>query len=664
MEEFSGDRLAHARMQLERFHAIPLSKDSPRDIIRDSWRRCLEAGLDPAKTPKQVDSSSQELRELIDQESFLLHLARSEFVRLQRQLPGNICLLGFANRDAVLMDVACSNPSVRSASKAAPGSCWNEKFRGTNAIGTAAVSRGPVAVCLQEHFLRHYGALTCVAATVCDPDGDLVGILHVSSNSAIRQQHTMSLLSMSAMHIESELFRQRYSSGVVLQFHSRDEFANTLDAGLIALDEDGRIISSNRQARFFLEGLPLEAGRHFDEIFRIPFKQFMASPQIAGDLTQLVDIKGSSSSVCVHVPGGNAKNGWGGRRVSESGGQKRQTPGFVSSDPAVSAVVSLAKRAVTMSIPILIRGETGTGKELLARYAHRVSGRSGRFVAVNCAAVPESLIEAELFGYREGAFTGARNGGSEGLILQANGGTLFLDEIGDMPLNMQPTLLRFLDSWMVRPIGSGREVKVDIQLITATNCDLEQAVAEKRFRRDLLHRIEGVEILLPTLRERSDFDEIVRDLLAGVSPHLQIAEEALRLLREQPWSGNMRELRNILVRSALMSTGHRLTSETVERVLSKHHDLETGRGSESQALFDLRSRAIAEAYRRNNGNISRAAQTLRVSRNTIYRELRQLGLMDGGVKGSVSHRATGLTVDRPAMSVQKRNIRRPNLFNR
>jgi sigma-54 dependent transcriptional regulator, acetoin dehydrogenase operon transcriptional activator AcoR len=628
------------RIQLQRPDSASLSNDLPRDKIRDSWQRCVSAGLDPTQVPKQTNASSQELRKLIDQESLLVHVARPELCKLQTYLPGDNCLIGFANRDAILIDVVCSNPMVRSASRSMPGSCWREMFRGTNAIGTAAFSGSPTAVSLQEHFLHYYAALTCLAAPVIDPDGEIAGIIHVSSNSPIRQQHTMSLLCMSALHIESELFKRRHRSAIMLQFHSREEFADTLDAGLIAFDEGGRILGSNRQARFFLEELPLENGRHFDEIFRAPFREVIGRRQMASDVTRLVDTKGGSSAVRVHVPESSAKCWPVPRRtpkVQELG--RPSAPPFICTDPAISDAVSLVARAVAMSVPILIRGETGTGKEMLAQHAHQLSGRSGRFVAINCAAVPESLIESELFGYREGAFTGARSGGAEGLVLQADGGTLFLDEIGDMALNLQPALLRFLDSWTIRPIGSSREVKVNIQLITATNCDLEKAIAEKRFRSDLLHRIEGVEILLPPLRDRSDFDEIVRNLLNQISPHLEIGEDALSFLREQPWAGNMRELRNLLVRSMLTCDGGHLSAAAVEPFLRKGQQPSTGSRRGAPTLRDVRRRAALDAYRKNDGNISKAAQSLHVSRNTLYRELREAGLINSGTQGPLSRRA-------------------------
>lgn len=609
-----------------------------RKKIRESWQRCFDSGLDRLQVPRQLETSSQELRELRDRDSFLLHLVRSELLKLQKQLPGDSCLLGFANRDSVLIEVACPNPNVLSASRALPGSCWQEKFRGTNAIGTAAFTRGPVAVTTQEHFLHEYSALNCIATTLHGPDGELLGTIHVSSSSPIRQRHSMALLRMAAAHLESELFKQRHRSAIVLQFHSREEFAGTLDAGLIALDEDGQVISSNGQAQFLLEGVSLQPGRHFDEIFRTEFREFMSRRRGAAEAAQLTDIKGSSSSVRVYLPEQSA----GPRSVSASSRKPedadRISPGFICSDSTVARAVAMARRAVALSVPILIRGETGTGKEMLAQYVHRISGRTGPFVAVNCAAIPESLIEAELFGYRDGAFTGARSGGAEGLILQANRGTLFLDEIGDMPLNLQPALLRFLDSWTVRPIGSKKELKVDVQLVTATNCDLEQAVAERRFRRDLLHRINALDIYLPPLHQRSDFDEIVTSTLAELSPHLRVSEGALRILRQQPMPGNVRELRNILLRAALNCEGPECSAAIIHSLLSKAGSSGAVPTDSGSPLLDMRRNIILDAYRKNDGNISKVAQALRISRNTVYRELRQSGLIETGNKPHESHR--------------------------
>ncbi len=629
---YRQDHLTRARALLGSSRSTEISPDLVRTEIRESWQRCLEWGLDPGRPPRQMRLSGRELRALLERDSYLMRVAQSELRKLQKQVPSDAFVLAFSSRDEILVDVVPMHSSVSGVSEVTPGVCWKESIRGTNALGTAAFTRRPVCVHALEHFFPDYGGITCTTAPVTDPEGEVVGLLDVVSDWRSRWRHTMSLTCMSARHIEAELFRERFRSCLILQFHSREEFAHTLDAGLFALDQEGRILGSNRQARFFLHGLPIEAGRHFDEVFRVPFHEFVSRWRKTGGLTQLADIMGSSYSVCVCGPDYHPRTFFSFAHEASSHPAATPPAGFVCQDPVVLHSVSLVERAVQISIPILIRGETGTGKEMLAQYAHRMSGRKGRFVAVNCGSIPEDLIQSELFGYSEGAFTGARSGGAKGMVIEADGGTLFLDEIGDLPLSLQPTLLRFLDNWTIRPIGSNKELNVDVQLIAATNCDLEQAVAEKRFRRDLLHRIDAVDVYLPPLSERSDFDQIVLDLLGRLAPRTAISEDALRMLRKHTWEGNIRELRNILTRALISCPGPVLSAEAMEPVLRDGPS--DGPAPEpdspvSSLLVDLHHHAVLDAYRKSDGNISKTAQALHVSRNTVYRELRRAGIVAG-----------------------------------
>jgi transcriptional regulator of acetoin/glycerol metabolism len=627
---YREDRLIRARASLGYSGSTGISPGLVRREISDSWQRCLDWGLDPGRPPREMRLTQQELHCLLEQDSYLMHLAKSELRKLQKQVPNDTFVLAFSNRDEIVMDVVPLHSSVNGASEVMQGVSWKENIRGTNALGTAAFNRRPVCVHALEHFFPGYGGITCTTAPVSDPDGEVVGLLDVVSDRHSRWQHIMSLTCMSALHIEAELFRERFRSDLIVQFHSREEFAHTLDAGLFALDEQGRILGSNWQARFFLKGLPIQAGHHFDEVFRISFREFVSRPQMAGGLAQLADIQGSSYSVCVRSPGVRLRRIFPLALSASSDPAETLPAGYVCQDPVVMHSVSLVSRAVKMSVPILIRGETGTGKEMLAQYAHQASKRSGQFIPVNCAAVPEDLIQSELFGYSEGAFTGARRGGARGLVQQADGGTLFLDEIGDLPLSLQPVLLRFLDNWTIRPIGSNKEQKVDVQLVAATNCDLEQAIVEKRFRRDLLHRIDAVEVFLPPLRERSDFEQIVLNLLARISPEARISDDALRMLREPAWEGNIRELRNVLTRVLISCLEPVLSAEAVESVLGDGRQDGPATHSNSSApsaLAGLHRRAVLDAYRKNEGNISKTAQALHVSRNTVYRELRRAGIV-------------------------------------
>ncbi len=229
-------------------------------------------------------------------------------------------------------------------------------------------------------------------------------------------------------------------------------------------------------------------------------------------------------------------------------------------DTQIASVVDKIRRVLDRDIPMLILGETGTGKELLARAIHVDSVRAKQpFVAVNCASIPETLIEAELFGYEDGAFTGARRKGAVGKIVQANGGTLFLDEIGDMPVALQAHLLRVLQERQVTPLGSSKSVAVDVSIICATHRNLREMIDRKQFREDLFYRLNGLAVRLPALRERSDLLALVRRILdqlaepSGRPRRLQPDSDVLRLFQHYPWPGNVRQLFNVLRTAAVMA---------------------------------------------------------------------------------------------------------------
>jgi len=284
------------------------------------------------------------------------------------------------------------------------------------------------------------------------------------------------------------------------------------------------------------------------------------------------------------------------------------------------AIASLAEGVNAGERFLTLLGATGTGKEHLARHAHAAAGRTGAFVPVNCAALPRSLVESELFGYEDGAFTGARRQGATGLVAQADGGTLFLDEIGDMPLELQAVLLRLLDDWQVRPVGGQRARRVDVQLVAATNADLEGRIAAGSFRADLFYRLNVVGVGLPGLAERSDFRVIATRLLAELAPGARLAPEALARLGRHQWPGNVRELRNVLARLSLMCPEGTIGPAAVARLLGPDEGRTRPEQPGSALRQSVRARILA-AYEQEGRNVSRAARRLGVSRNTIYRAI-------------------------------------------
>jgi transcriptional regulator of acetoin/glycerol metabolism len=585
--------------------------------IRSSWQRCYDTGLDPFGSPSHVQVNDADLNKRREDNDVVRRLAKMEMENLHRQIAGSKFVIVFADKDGVVLDRIVDGPVHSNNHQwTLPGSVWQEEVNGTNALGLVAVTGRPAIVHGSEHYFRTYGVLTCAAAPIFGRNGSLVGIIDATSDCRSRQRHTLALVGMSCLTIENGLFRDRHKGTLIFELHNRREFLGTLQSAMLAFDEEGFIVESNRQARLFLPDMPRERV-HFDQIFRTPFKRFLNRLPGARSVN-LVDMEGSSFAV---------------RAFNYHPRKRPDTPvpphpfirdsreiQMVSEDPSIRSAMHMVRRAVELSVPILIRGETGTGKEVMARYAHAVSSRKGEFVAVNCAALPANLIESELFGYQDGAFTGATRGGAKGLVRQANRGTLFLDEIGTMPAAVQAKLLRFLDRMEIRPIGNATEIPLDIQLISATNTVSRAKEGTDELRPDLLYRINTTEVCLPPLRQRRDFQAILDAIIETFQHPLELEPGALRLLEAHHWPGNIRELKGILTRLLIMCESGKAGADDVEKVLGVSS---AGPGEEqSKNLADQELEIVRSSYERNSGNISAIARELGISRNTVYKKLK------------------------------------------
>jgi transcriptional regulator of acetoin/glycerol metabolism len=616
-------RVENAWMRLEQQGTPPaelLSAD-----IYDSWMRCISYGLDTLRPPLPEFVSPAVLRQEQQRCSLVRGLALAEMHTLHQQIAGSNFMIAFANADGLLLDII-SDPSFSEASNAAsirPGAVWKESICGTNGLGTAAHLKRAIVVHGRDHFFSRYNNLTCIAAPIFAPDGELAGILDASSDCVSRQAHTQALVAMAATQIENGLFREHHRGNILIAFHNRGEYLHTLSAGLLAVDNEGSILAANRAAGILLHGLPASPGRRFADVFRTKFSTYLDEGR-RKERQRLEDDVGSQFvSTIENTRGFPMIQGVSRPRPPLP---KEIATQFVSADPAIAAVVRRVEVAAARKMPILIRGETGTGKEQLARHAHVASGRTGAFVPVNCAALPDSLIEAELFGYAEGAFTGAKKGGAGGLFKEADGGTLFLDEIGDMPVTLQAVLLRFLDDWTVRPVG-GVKRQVDVLLVSATNANLDESIAKGRFRSDLLFRLNTLEVTLSPLRERSDFAKIARHLIEKIDPSADLTESAVDRLAELNWDGNIRELRNVLSRLSLAQPGHLIDETSVDNLLGpacseRRPERASGSDGLEHGLHEIQRAHVLTAYAETGNNISKTARRLGVSRNTIYRALR------------------------------------------
>ncbi|MBI2239517.1 MAG: sigma-54-dependent Fis family transcriptional regulator [Magnetospirillum gryphiswaldense] len=619
-----GQTLRHARQLLESGQLPPVHLVGA--VVAQSWRRSMDAGLTPWRGQDGAHLSAPDLTRAIDRRRELVTRARPVMEYLHAQTRGSGSMVILADEGGVLLDTLGDADFLNRAERVAlmPGASWHEAHRGTNAIGTALAESAPVSVHGGEHFLEHNSFLTCAAAPVAGPDGRLLGVLDISGHRRGRHPHTAGLVSAAAHMIENRLFEARHEGGLRLRLHPQPDGIGTLAEGLLALDGDGRIIGANRAALALLGLAPGALG------------QVRVQDRLAVDLDGLLDwgqgrsgapfmadsSRGQRLFLRVEAPPRKS-------RVSVATPAHRDALSTLESGDAVLAqAVAKARKVVGKDIALLLMGESGVGKEVFAHAAHASGPRAaGPFVAVNCAALPEHLIEAELFGYAPGAFTGARRDGSPGRIRQAHGGTLFLDEIGDMPLSMQTRLLRVLQDREVVPLGGGKAVRVDFALMAATHQPLKQAVADGRFRADLYYRLNGLSLTLPPLRGRADLQALVARILDTIEPGggLALSAQVAQAFADHCWPGNIRQLANVLrTAAALLEPG-----ETRIRWQHLPEDLVDEMRAppcpEPGAMGDLR--AVSDAVMERTlaacgGNVSRAAKQLGVSRNTLYRRLR------------------------------------------
>lgn len=627
--------LAHARAIRARGVAMP-PDGLPPPVILDSWARCLDVGLLPGSPLTVPVVEAPDLSRRRERSEFVRRLAQAELETLSRQIAGSNFLLAFADHEGVILDLFADNRFAMSGSDAGilAGSVWTEAVAGTNGLGTALATAGPVAVTGLEHYFLKLGDISCTAAPVRDAHGQVVGVLDASSYYESRQRHTQALVQMAATHIENGLLAHQMNGQLVLALHPRAEFLATLSAGLLAFDGEGRLVAVNGPGRSLLSGLDAARGTRFEELFREPLEHVMARLHLGADV-RLRDALGSALVARMvgrprgepsrllprsAVPAVRARKEQPAIATAGSGGD---THPFLATDPAVAEACRLVEAAVRMKVPILLHGETGTGKEMLARHAHRVSGRSGEFVAINCAALPGELFEAELFGYVGGAYTGGRREGSAGLIVAADGGTLLLDEVRELPLHLQAALLRFMDDQTVRPVGGQAARRVDVQLLAASHADLEAEVQARTFRADLLYRLNTVRVTLPPLRSRRDLPQAVRWVLRDIDPQASIDEGAVARLAQHAWPGNFRELRSTLTRALLqrqgVERGAALARADIDAVLPPPAGPSAAPAS---ALQRTAGELVRLEYERSGQSVSRTARTLGISRTTVYRHLR------------------------------------------
>jgi sigma-54 dependent transcriptional regulator, acetoin dehydrogenase operon transcriptional activator AcoR len=635
------------------------------DLIEQSHLRCSAFGLTRIERPEYEPMMRSDLTVARERNQRLFAHAAPVMEMLFEQIAGTESMIVLTDAQGTILHSVGDADFLGRASKVAlaPGVNWAEHSKGTNAIGTALFEAMPTLVHAGEHFMHANHFLTCSAAPIFDPRGDMLGVLDVSGDQRSFHQHTMGLVRMSARMIENHWLCDDNSNRLRVHFHSRVEFIGTLLEGILVIGEGGKILGANRSAldQLNLGTVSLRAhtltslfgtsvaalSAHFRSPLQLPMQLSVPS-----GARFHVHARANWAAAVTSAQRGEAADGTNPAAAAphpaaaaaatevQAGLKFLQT-----GDPQVDAVVQKVRRIIDRDIALLILGETGTGKELLARAVHQDSSRAKQaFVVVNCASIDETQIEAELFGCENGAFTGARRKGSPGRIVQANGGTLFLDEIGDMPLAVQARLLRVLQERSVTPLGSQRRVPIDIALIAATHHNLRERVRQQQFREDLYHHLNGLALRLPPLRDRTDLPALTQRILQIECPNgtPEISAPVMGLFRRCAWPGNIRQLANVLRTAAVMASGEALITEahlsddfiddTGRSIVPAAPALPTStrvpaasplRPGHEATLEETELELVRSTLAATQGNISEASKRLGVSRNTIYRKLRR-----------------------------------------
>ena len=606
--------------------------------VARSWRRSLAAGLLPTGAQTEVQHvSALDLRNTLASNVDFLSHSRPVMEFLFEQVRHSQGMVILADQRGTLMHTLGHAEFLGKAERVAlsSGACWQECYRGTNAIGTALVEQSAVEIHGAEHYLERNGFLTCTAAPIMSGRGELMGVIDISGDHRSSHPHTLGLVNMAARMIENRLLAANGRRQIRLHLHPHLEGIGSVAEGLLVLSDDGWVVAANRAGLAQLGIGTQDLGAvQLGSVMDVRLQELLSRHQRRPGQSSQVRLN-DGTTLFVQVQTDRAA--FPAIPVPALVSTHTTTPDALSrldtGDQRWHSSTEKARRVLNKPIPLLIQGESGVGKELFARAVHESSARrDGPFVAINCAALPENLIESELFGYTAGAFTGARREGSLGRLREAQGGTLFLDEIGDMPMAMQARLLRVLQERRVTPLGAGRSVDVDFSLVCATHCKLREQAQSGAFRSDLYYRINGLTVLLPALRERTDFEPLTWRLLGNLQPEVEIglAPDLLEPLSAYHWPGNLRQYVNVLRTAIAMLDPH-------ETVIGWQHlpdDLVLDLRPEPPAtpvprdaaqtthnLGELSRLTIRQALDASHGNMSQAARRLGISRQTLYRKL-------------------------------------------
>ncbi|MDT8901636.1 sigma-54-dependent Fis family transcriptional regulator [Anaeroselena agilis] len=635
--------------------------------IADSWRKCARTGVDPADGKGRVVLEHADLRRRVDENRVIVSLAKPFMQNLYQFFRTSGFIIVLTDAAGYILESFGDTESLQNARTInfLPGADWQDVSVGTNAIGTALATGAPIQVSGHEHFCLRHHCWTCSAAPIIGQGGKILAVLDVSGPAQACNSHTLAMVVAAAEAISMQLAIREKNRELAMANRRLTSIFNTMSEGVILIDRHGVVNEVNAVVGRITDRPSDEVvGRPIEKLLGgfAPFtRRMLADKQPYADIELMLPGKNGASHCLVSgepVTDGQGQISGGVivvRPIKQVRTLVNRFSGYyttfrfsdiIGASPQLLEAVRVARLAAAGAANVLLQGESGTGKELFAQAIHHHSPRSdGPFIVVNCGAIPRELIGSELFGYEEGAFTGAARGGRPGKFELAGGGTVFLDEIGDMPLEQQAVLLRVLQEKKLVRVGGSRVIPADVRVICATNKDLAHEVVKGTFRQDLYYRLNVIAITIPPLRDRGDdilllFDDFLARLGRERGRYLAAEPGVLEALLRYRWPGNVRELHNAVERAVNLAE-----SDTV-RLWHLPPEIcgdgapparQSAGPAETLRPQSLREQARRQTARRerqelaallgeSGGNISLLAKRLGVARSTIYRRLRHLGL--------------------------------------
>lgn len=597
------------------------------NFVVSSWRRSLQSGVDPAGRAAPLVARGHELDALRERHRDLILAASSVLAEAAELLSGSRSIMILTDPNGVVLDAVGDRRTLDQGQDIhlTLGGKWGEDVVGTNGIGTALATGRPAQVHAAEHFCEGIKSWTCAGAPIFEPGTtEILGVVDISGPPSTYQRNNLTLAVTTARQIEAALGERWARERMRLLEVCLKEISGSGAAGLMALDRVGRLVHATGRIPETIgigERVPgldrdvpvADWARRLPEGWQ---PEWLSAVSLDGQTIGAVLVIPRPASTRTLVPG------------TENDPKRSSFDHIIGRGPATAELIRRASQLVGRHVPVLIEGETGVGKELLARAIHDDADGRRPFIAFNCGAVSKELIASELFGHVPGAFTGATREGRPGRFELAHQGTLCLDEIGEMNLELQPVLLRVLEEGIVYRVGDTRPRPVRVRLIAITNRDLRADVEAGRFRRDLFYRISVTSLAVPPLRDRVEDIEPLMDhfnRLLSTRHHLpmrRFAHGVMDVLRRHHWSGNVRELRNLVERLLLTSHNERVGIDDLPPEMITTVQPEP----EPTSLDEAERRTILQALNHEHGNMAGAARRLGVSRSTIYRKMVRYGM--------------------------------------